>query len=117
MTPNENPVATYPVLPLRNTVLFPGLFLPLSVGRPASIAAVESALPSEEKTFVVRAQRDPNKDEPTLDDLYPIGVRAVVRKTARADGGLELLIQGVERVVLLRAEQTEPFLKVSVRPL
>src|SRR5262249_45174467 len=52
------PVEALPVLPLKNTVLFPGLFIPLSVGRPQSLAAIEAALATEEKTFVVSAQRD-----------------------------------------------------------
>src|SRR5438105_6771907 len=99
MTTQENPVVTLPVLPLRNTVLFPGLFLPLSVGRPASIAAVESVLSNEDKTFVVATQRDASNEAPGLDDLHSIGVRAVVRKVGHSDGSLDLLIQGVERVV------------------
>ncbi len=113
----ETPVVALPVLPLRETILFPGLFLPLTVGRTSSVAAVEDALASEEKTFVVVAQRDSAREEPGLDDLYTIGTRAVVRKMARSESGVELLVQGIERVVLLRPEKTEPFLKVNVRSL
>ena len=58
MTPEIEVVQTLPVLPIKNTVLFPYLFLPLSVGRPASVAAVEAALATEEKTLLVVAQRD-----------------------------------------------------------
>src|SRR5436190_14212885 len=105
MNDHETTLTALPVLPLRNTVLFPGLFLPLSVGRPSSVAAVEAALTGEEKTFIVTAQRDSTKDEPGFDDLHTIGVRAVVRKMARSESGIELLVQGVERVVLVRAEQ------------
>ncbi|HZY86780.1 MAG TPA: LON peptidase substrate-binding domain-containing protein, partial [Gemmataceae bacterium] len=54
----DKDVAVLPVLPLKNTVLLPYLFMPLSVGRPNSLAAVEAALATEEKTFVVTAQRD-----------------------------------------------------------
>src|SRR6185503_11606965 len=100
MNEHETPVVTLPVLPLRNTVLFPGLFLPLSVGRPGSVAAVEAVLAGEDKTFVVVAQRDAANEAPGADDLYPIGVRAVIRKMARADAGVEMLVQGIERVVL-----------------
>jgi ATP-dependent Lon protease len=117
MNEQETPVVALPVLPLRNTILFPGLFLPLSVGRTSSVAAVEDALAGEEKTFVVVAQRDASHEEPKLDDLYTIGTRAVVRKMARSESGVELVVQGVERVVLLRPEKTEPFLKVNVRAL
>src|SRR5438105_15726039 len=101
-TATASAVWTLPVLPIKNTVLFPGLFLPLSVGRPSSVAAVEAALAGEEKTFVVVAQKDPAQESPGFDDLYPIGVRAVVRKMARSDSGLELLIQGMEKVLLLK---------------
>jgi ATP-dependent Lon protease len=110
-------VLVLPVLPLKNTVLFPHLFMPLSVGRPSSLAAVEAALATEEKTFVAVAQRDGANDQPGLDDLYGIGTRAVVKKMARGEGVIELLVQGVERVTILRAESTEPFLKARVRPL
>src|SRR6516225_2524792 len=105
-------VTALPVLPLKNTVLFPGLFLPLSVGRAYSLAAVEAALATEEKTFVVAAQRDADKEQPGPDDLFAVGTRAVVKKMARSESAVELLVQGVERVALLRAEQTEPYLRV-----
>ncbi len=118
MTPDTDPaVVTLPVLPLKNTVLFPHLFMPLSVGRPATLAAVEAVLATEDKNLVVVAQKDAANDQPGVDDLYAVGTRAVVKKMARGDGGVELLVQGVERVALLGAEQTEPFLRVRVRPL
>ena len=58
MTPNLKLSRRCPYLPMKNTVLFPYLFLPLSVGRPATVAAVEAALATEEKTLLVVAQRD-----------------------------------------------------------
>src|SRR5262249_46325739 len=75
-----------PVLPLKTAVLFPGLFTPLAVGRPHSIAAVEAALATEEKTFVVVAQRDGNQEQTGWKDLYSVGTRAVVKKMARGEG-------------------------------
>jgi ATP-dependent Lon protease len=110
-------VAVLPVLPLKNTVLFPHLFMPLAVGRPNSMAAIEAVLSTEEKSFVVAAQRDGSNEQPGLDDLYSIGTRAVIKKMARGEGVIELIVQGVERVSLLKAEQTEPFLKARVQPL
>ncbi len=111
-------VRTLPVLSLKNTVLFPGLFMPLSVGRPHSLAAVEAALTAEEKTFVVVAQREADADKPTLDQLYEVGTRCVVKKMARGNANgeeiVELIVQGIERVRLLGAEQTEPYLKARV---
>jgi ATP-dependent Lon protease len=114
--PPPETTGVLPVLPLKNTVLFPGLFIPLSVGRPGSLAAVEAALSAEEKTFLVSAQKDGDAEQPGLDDLYPIGTRAVVKKMARAEGVIELIVQGVERVRLIRAEQTTPFLKARFAP-
>lgn len=117
MTTELENLAVLPVLPLKNTVLFPYVFMPLSVGRPGSLAAIEAVLGTEEKTFVVAAQRDPANEAPGLDDLYTVAVRAVVKKMARGEGAIELIVQGVERVTLLKAEQTEPYLKARVRPL
>jgi ATP-dependent Lon protease len=115
--PSLQETRALPVLPLKNTVLFPSLFMPLSVGRPHSLAAVEAALASEEKTFVVSAQRDAANEQPGLDDLHTVGTRAVVKKMARGEGVIELIVQGVERVVILRAERTTPYLEARVRPL
>jgi ATP-dependent Lon protease len=110
-------VVVLPVLPLKNTVLFPHLFMPLAVGRPNSMAAIEAVLATEEKSFVVAAQRDADNEQPGLDDLYPVGTRAVVKKMGRGEGVIELIVQGVERVNILKAEQTEPFIRARVQPL
>ena len=76
-----------PVLPLKNTVLFPHLFLPLSIGRPVSLAAAEAILATEDKTFLALALKNPQADPPTADDLYTIGTRAVIKKMARSQPG------------------------------
>jgi ATP-dependent Lon protease len=113
------PVVSLPVLPLKNSVLLPYMFMPLSVGRPQSLAAAEAALAGEEKALIVVAQRDPTLDDPKRENLHDIGTRAIVRKMARTPGGIELLVQGIERVRLLKADQVEPYLKVryEVMPL
>ena len=72
------------MLPLKNSVLFPGLLMPLSVGRKASLAAVEAALATEDKEIVVVAQRDASVDTPGAADLFTIGTRAVIRKVGPA---------------------------------
>ena len=117
MAETEN-VQILPVLPLKNSVLFPHLLMPLSVGRPASRAAVEAALATEEKEIVIVAQRDPNKDVQSADDIYTIATKAVIKKMARPnENQMELIVLGVERVVLLRLEQTEPYARARVRSL
>src|SRR5215467_5654245 len=99
----QNIQQTVPLLALKNSVLFPGLLMPLSVGRPASVSAVESALELDEKDLVVVAQRDPSTDTPTAADLFTIGTRASIRKAAHTkDGHLEVLAYGVERVVIVK---------------
>ncbi|MFL5331042.1 MAG: endopeptidase La [Gemmataceae bacterium] len=120
MTPAVEPLpaqAALPVLPLKNTVLFPHLFLPLSVGRENSVAAVQAALTSEDKSIVVVAQRNPEDDRLSPEALYMVGTRAVIKRMNRTDEMLEILVQGYERVRLLSFEQTEPYLKVRVEPI
>ncbi|MGB6945483.1 MAG: endopeptidase La [Bryobacteraceae bacterium] len=116
---SEQPVVyTLPVLPLKSAVLFPYLLMPLSAGRPASIAAVEAALASESKEILVFTQRDADVDSPGHDDLYAIGTKAVIRKMNRsAEGHLELMVLGMERVTLLKLDSSEPFLKGRAVPL
>jgi ATP-dependent Lon protease len=116
---SEQPVVyTLPVLPLKSAVLFPYLMMPLSAGRSASIAAVEAAMATESKEILVFTQRDADIDSPTKDDLYTIGTKAVIRKMNRSgEGHLELVVLGMERVTLLKLDNTEPFLKGRAVPL
>jgi ATP-dependent Lon protease len=111
------PAVTLPVLPLKNALLFPYLFVPLTVGRPSSVSALEAALGGEDKTLVVVSQRNADTDQPGPADLYAVATRAVIKKLARGEEGIEVLVQGVERVAIEQFEQTEPFLKARVRPL
>jgi ATP-dependent Lon protease len=111
-------IQTLPLLPIKNTVLFPLLQMPLSIGRAVSLAAVEAAMSSEDKQLVVVAQRDASVDTPAQDDLYTIGTKAIVKKMARqAESMIELVVQGEERVVVLKLEQTTPYLQGRLRPL
>ena len=106
-----------PALPLKNTILFPGLLLPLSVGRESSVRAVEAALNTEEKEVVLIAQRDAQVETPEQDDLYTIGTKAVIRKSSRpGQGMLEILVLGVERVVVVKLEQGD-YLSAKYRVL
>ena len=81
-----------PVLPLRNTVLFPRQAIPLSVGRAASIAAVEATLGSEDKTLtlVVASQQDPTLEAPRGEDLFHVGTRAVIKQKTQRDDAVEV---------------------------
>ncbi len=104
-------VRRLPVLPLKSSVLYPNLMLPLSVGRPASVAAVEAALGTEEKEILIVAQHDAQVETPAFEDLYRVGVRAVVKRMAKTgDGLLELLVLGVERVRLVGAPVSDPYM-------
>jgi len=107
-----------PVLPLKNTVLFPYLLMPLSVGRSSSLAAVQAALGTEEKEIVLIAQKDPSIESPKQDDLYTIATKAVIRKMSRPnDSVMEVLVMGVERVVVVRVDAEGEYLQARVRPL
>ncbi|WP_455389402.1 endopeptidase La, partial [Petrachloros mirabilis] len=109
---------TLPVLPIKRTVLFPGIMMPLTVGREHSVAAVNAAMQTEDKTILIVAQRDPQTEAPGLEDLYTIGTKAIVKQLGRSeDGTMHALVQGLERVALLKVEQTEPYLRVQARRL
>lgn len=115
--PAPQVLTVLPVLPIKNTVLFPNLFLPLSVGRPGSVAAVEAAASTEEKIVFVVAQRDAGNDDVTAANLYTVGTRAVIRRMSRGEQGLELIVQGQERMELVSVEPGETYVKAHVRAL
>jgi ATP-dependent Lon protease len=107
----------FPLLPARDTVIFPRILSPLFVGRDQSVRAVEAALEADSR-LVVATQRDPDIENPSLDDLYPIGTEVIVGRTLRMpDGTTSILAQGQRRVELVDYVQTTPFIKVKVRLL
>jgi ATP-dependent Lon protease len=102
-----------PVLPVRDTVLFPHAVLPLTVGRESSIQLIQSL--GEEKTIVVVAQRDAHLDTPQPSDLYAYGTLATVHKVVKMPNqSLFVFTEGTERVKLGDFTQTEPFMVANV---
>jgi ATP-dependent Lon protease len=103
---------TLPVLPLRGTVIFPGLTAPIAAGRPGTLRAIEAALKGDRLVFAV-AQRD-NSEEPTSDILYSMGVVARIGQVQRGLGGVQLLLQGEQRATALQFTQGDGFLSAVV---
>jgi ATP-dependent Lon protease len=103
-----------PVLPLRDTVLFPNSFMPLAVAREASVRLIDEAT-SSGRMIGVFTQREASVEEPAQDDLYPIGTATHIHKMFKLpDGSLRLIVQGLARVRLDRIVQTRPYLKAAV---
>jgi ATP-dependent Lon protease len=114
--PESEHLLTLPLLPLKNSVLFPSVVMPLTVGRPLSVAAIEAVLAREDKELIVAAQRDASVDTPGPHDFVSIGTTAVVKRMARRpDGTLDLMVQGMERAVIVKIEQTAAYLTARVR--
>src|SRR5918992_734601 len=106
---------TLPVLPLRGTVIFPGLTAPIAAGRPGTLCAIESALRGDRLVFAV-AQRD-NTDEPSPEILYSMGVIAKIGQVQRGLGGVQLLLQGEQRATALQYTQTDNYLSAIIVPV
>jgi len=106
-----------PILPIRNTVLFPGMVTPLTIGRPGSRQLIEDTLP-QNKIIGVFAQKDPKTDDPTPEEIYPVGVAATVLKLLRpSPDQLVVVVQAIQRVALRRVLATQPYLRAEVQPL
>jgi ATP-dependent Lon protease len=105
---------TIPVLPLRGTVIFPGLTAPIAAGRPGTLRAIEAALKSDRLVFAV-AQRD-NTDEPAPEILYSMGVIARIGQIQRGLGGVQLLLQGEQRATALQYSTSEGYLTAVIVP-
>jgi ATP-dependent Lon protease len=106
--------AELPVLPLRDTVLFPNSFMPLAVAREASVRLIDEATTSG-RMIGVFTQREASVEEPVQEDLYSIGTATHVHKMFKLpDGSLRLIVQGLARIRLDRITQTRPYLKAAV---
>src|SRR5579862_1238972 len=106
---------TLPVLPLRGTVIFPGLTQPIAAGRPGTLRAIEAALKGDRLVFAV-AQKD-NTDEPAPDILYTMGVIARIGQIQRGLGGVQLLLQGEQRATALQYQTIDNYLAAVVVPV
>lgn len=103
-----------PILPLRNNVLFPGVVIPISVGRERSLRAVKKAYKGNKLIGVV-AQKDTQNDEPDFNDMYKIGTIArIIKLIKMPDGGNTLIIQGVKRFEWAEAIPNDNFLESTV---
>ena len=102
------------ILPIKNTVLFPGVVIPITVGRQKSIKLVKKAYQGNRIIGVV-AQKNPNAEEPTLEDLYRTGtVARIIKMLVLPDGNTTIIIQGKNRFLIKEFVQEEPYLTARI---
>ncbi len=113
-TPTFRVPPEMPVLPLRDTVLFPQAFMPLAVARESSVKLIDEAVASGQ-TIAVFAQKEAGEDEPTQADLHPVGTASQIHKMFKLpDGSLRIIVQGLARVRLEEVTATRPYLRGRV---
>ncbi len=110
-------IDTYPVLPLRDLVVFPGMIVPLFVGRDKSIKALESAVKTGNKILLV-AQMEAATDDPATKDLYKVGVVGNVLQVLKLqDNTVKVLVEGKQRVKVIKYVEDSPFVQAQIKPL
>src|SRR6266699_1484023 len=103
-----------PILPLRDTVLFPNSFMPLAVARESSVRLIDDAI-ANGKVIAVFTQRDPAVEEPKQEDLFRVGTATHIHKMFKLpDGSLRLIVQGLARLTLDEVVATQPYLRARV---
>ncbi len=105
-----------PILPLRGVVVYPMMWLPLTVGQPRSVRLIDEALAEAEPRIIgLFTSKNPENDEPDPDEIFEIGTLAVVHRMLRApDGTVRLIIQGLERIKVEEYTQMQPYLRADV---
>nr|HRK56600.1 LON peptidase substrate-binding domain-containing protein [Burkholderiaceae bacterium] len=106
-----------PLLPLRDVVVFPHMVIPLFVGRPKSVKALESAMESGKHIMLV-AQKNAAKDEPATDDIYDIGcVASILQMLKLPDGTVKVLVEGTQRAHIHTIDDSGPFFTCTLTPV
>src|SRR5476649_2742959 len=106
-----------PLLPLRDVVVFPHMVIPLFVGRPKSIKALEAAM-EQGKSIMLAAQKAAAKDEPSAEDIYEIGCIAnILQMLKLPDGTVKVLVEGVQRAKISQVRETETHFIGSLIPV
>src|ERR1700752_230825 len=108
---------TLPLLPLRDVVVFPHMVIPLFVGRPKSIKALEAAMEAG-KSIMLVAQKNAAKDEPSADDIYVIGcVANILQMLKLPDGTVKVLVEGAQRATIHRIEDLGTHFVCDLTPM
>src|SRR6476660_7872498 len=103
-----------PILPLRDTVLFPNSFMPLAVARESSVRLIDDAI-ANGKLIAVFTQRDASVEEPSQEDLFTVGTATHIHKMFKLpDGSLRLIVQGLARLRLEEVTSARPYLRARV---
>ena len=106
-----------PLLPIKNIVILPKSIIPVIVGRPASVKAVEEAL-KDQKGIFVTAQKSPDTEHPEIDDVFRYGTKASILQVMRMpNNALKILIEGEFRAEIIDVERKDDFLMVEYKEL
>ena len=105
------------LLPIKDTVLFPMVVMPLIVSRESSMKLVDDAVVSDSRVIALAALKDPNIEAPQFNDIYEVGVAAAIHTMLRLPEHQRLIVQGLKRVRFTQCTQTEPYLRVKVEEI
>ncbi len=103
------------ILPLRGTVAFPHIIMPLVIGLEHSIKLVDDAIDNDDEFIGLAVSQAPEKEHPTPEEVHPIGVLATIHRRLRSkDGSLQIIVQGIERFKVIEWTQSKPYLKAKI---
>src|SRR4051812_32124593 len=118
MSNSESNIAQLPLVPLRDMVVFPSMMAPFVVGRRASILALEATLATSEKRIFLATQKDPKVDDPSLTEIYPIGVIAtVVQNLKLPNQNVKVMVEGLTRGEIVSSADASGYVTVAVREI
>jgi ATP-dependent Lon protease len=111
-------ITQHPLVPLRDMVVFPSMMAPFVVGRRASILALEATLTTTEKKIFLATQRDPKVDDPSMTEIYPIGVVAtVVQNLKLPNQNVKVMVEGLTRAEIVSSHESDGYVTVAVREI
>jgi len=105
------------ILPLRDSVIYPMLIAPLSVGREASVQLIDESIVGKNRVIGVVAQRDPRIDQPGFDEVYEVGCAVIIRTLLPVQDGVRLIVQGVARYKIVERIHEKPYLRARIETL
>src|SRR5216110_2893125 len=114
----SNQTVQLPLVPLRDMVVYPSMMAPFVVGRRASILALEATLAGSEKKIFLATQKDPKVDDPSMDEIYPIGVMAtVVQNLKLPNQNVKVMVEGLTRAAIVSTHEGAGYTTVIVREI